>query len=296
MKGTQFVKDFFNQIKNLSQPKLKIYKSFFEMFIENLKPYDQGIIFDGFAGQGVYRDESNQINSDIIDVGSPILAMIAGIEYLNEQKRAHLRFIFIEKEFKSFKILCENIAQCFFHMVDGFKIVTIKSEKKAEFEIVDHNVYFNVQIYCDEFQNQIDLYNFESLEENQKLLSILDPFGYKDLGHESLYKLVGKNKEILVTLMSKWINRHKEIDTQFNSNDHNIRPIYMKLRNSKIPYMLIYVAGQSISYNAMFERFSNKSEQDFILYEWRQQPTTNYKVFYYYYYIFIISILDCKEL
>ncbi len=70
----------------------------------------------------------------------------------------------------------------------------------------------------------------------------------------------------------------------------------MKLRNSKIPYMLIYVAGQSISYNAMFERFSNKSEQDFILYEWRQQPTTNYKVFYYYYYIFIISILDCKEL
>ncbi len=330
MKGTQFVKDFFNQIKNLSQPKLKIYKSFFEMFIENLKPYDQGIIFDGFAGQGVYRDESNQINSDIIDVGSPILAMIAGIEYLNEQKRAHLRFIFIEKEFKSFKILCENIAQCFFHMVDGFKIVTIKSEKKAEFEIVDHNDYFNVQIYCDEFQNQIDLYNFESLEENQKLLSILDPFGYKDLGHESLYKLVGKNKEILVTLMSKWINRHKEIDThkesilstlrikendlkelinqndiafkfgeylqQFNSNDHNIRPIYMKLRNSKIPYMLIYVAGQSISYNAMFERFSNKSEQDFILYEWRQQPTTNYKVFYYNYYIFIISILDCKEL
>lgn len=85
---------FFKNAKQLSQPKLKIYKEYFKKFINNLRSNEEGIIFDGFAGQGKYENKEN--DQDLIDTGSPLLALQAGIEYLNKNEKCNLKFVFVE--------------------------------------------------------------------------------------------------------------------------------------------------------------------------------------------------------
>ena len=47
-------REFFQKVRELSQPKLKIYKGYIETFLNSIDEDTEAIIFDGFAGQGHY--------------------------------------------------------------------------------------------------------------------------------------------------------------------------------------------------------------------------------------------------
>jgi hypothetical protein len=54
----------------------------------------------------------------MIDIGSPILALSAGINYLNKYKRCNLKFVFVEKCYKNYRILCKNILNWVYELLD----------------------------------------------------------------------------------------------------------------------------------------------------------------------------------
>jgi len=165
----------------------------------------------------------------------------------------------------------------------------IISEKKAEIRINELkqnklNIYFSIELCNCDYKSQIN--RFKVLTEKEKLLTILDPFGYIDLSAESIVDLIGKNKEILVTLMANTINRHKHIhkdsvlktlrikeneldnldniesfsfkfgDYLSKFNVSNIKPIYFNLKNDKhmLYYSLIFVTSSEKSYSEMYRR------------------------------------------
>lgn len=50
--STILPREFFQKVRKLSQPKLKIYKGYIETFLNSIDEDTEAIIFDGFAGQG----------------------------------------------------------------------------------------------------------------------------------------------------------------------------------------------------------------------------------------------------
>lgn len=242
---------------------------------------------------GVYQNQDEQ--KDVVDVGSPLLALITGIDYLNLNDKCKFKFIFVEKDTHNYKILIKNVFQCIYTLLnDSFSVISIKSKHKVEIEIIEKlNIFFRVEIHNGEFKNHIN--RFETLASNQRLLTIADPFGYKDLAIDGINKLVGENKDLLVTFMSSAINRHKGIDTHQSSvcstlrmkkselhelndddvssalkfgdylnefNTNQIDPIYFKIKNSSNAtiYVLIFITSHLTAFSEMFHRFNeNKS-------------------------------------
>jgi three-Cys-motif partner protein len=288
---------FFKNPKQLSQPKLKIYKEYFKKFINNLRPNEEGIIFDGFAGQGKYEKKENENDQDLIDTGSPLLALQAGIEYLNKNEKCNLKFVFVEQFYTNYKILCKNVMNLIFDTLnDHFIYGLIKTENEFELKINEIknekiNIYFSIEIRNCDYIEQIN--RFDKLKDNERLLSILDPFGYIDLSFDDISKLIGQNKEILVTFMVNAISRHKNIyknsilkllrinenefkdldggpfsyATKFGNylsklnNKSNLKPIYFELKSKSnlTIYFLIFVTNSFTSYNQIYDIFEKNS-------------------------------------
>lgn len=305
-------KEFFLKVRQLSQPKLRIYQSYLKTFINNLSSHEEGIVFDGFAGQGVYKNI--EMKTDMVDLGSPLLALMPGIEYLNKYKRANLKYIFVEKNEENFKVLIMNVLQCIHALldIDTFKLISYTDRNLQKIEIIDEkNRFISVEINNGEFKDHVE--RFCEIKPNQRLLSLVDPFGYKDLDIENIESLAGKNKEILITFMAGLMKRYRQIEThqdtisnilnvdkeelvdlnteikisvQFGnrlneSNTSMIDPLYLKIKNrcNATVYVLIFITNDryaSQEMNKCFIRNSNNTDEyEFSLLLWQESNKTS---------------------
>lgn len=233
-KATEFSENI-DEVHEHNKVKQAIYRDYLNAFVNILLNSSLGvIIFDGFAGQGIYKQSENDNNISVENIGSeymgsPLLALDSCLTYLGNKKndkKYEVKLIFVEEDKINYANLCFNIQQRAETLgTDYFTMMT--SENKFTMEKTDTNVKFNLEVHNDKFENQIDnvirchkssLYN--------RLLSIVDPFGYNILSDTNMSKLVGNNKEIIVTLMARNLN-------QFNNTTQNSSNIAKVLRVSE---------------------------------------------------------------
>ena len=180
---------------------------------------------DGFAGRGSYNaDARQQLEDDLSDWGSPIIAVAKALEALNNSTQNKFQEIFSKHEFAVNFIFNEkdrdNLKYLKALVAERFGLYGWKPEEAEEMteRLEDSIVYegqvrprgdsfvrkakIRVQYFNREF-HQLDLDAIPS-----PLFSFIDPFGISSIPMDAMKKLVGADREVFLNLMVATINRN----------------------------------------------------------------------------------------
>ncbi|XP_063409223.1 uncharacterized protein LOC134692681 [Mytilus trossulus] len=233
--------DFFKEDTPHGFIKRCIYKKYLQQFIAETQ--DAGLVshvYDVFAGEGnrysndwspVYSNEGNSTNIELY--GSPVIALRVAIEYfvsakqlsnvynpcvVSEDNLEHtcelqhysIRFCFVEKNQKSFKILVDNIKLTFVFYNIAFNIEEVKKRKNTikEVEISSRNEDFPIFICIknDEFENL----DPPDLKERECMSTFIDPYGYSQIPMERVEKFIGPRKSAFINFMYNFVHRFRK--------------------------------------------------------------------------------------
>lgn len=190
------------------------------------------LIYDGFAGAGVYGDK---LSDDIAKYGSPLIAMHVSIQYfIRKNKTSHsflpclpqyisysvvhrnrqmekyrIQLYLVEKEKKYFKGLVKNVIIVF----SSYKINCIKITRSPDcVEIFsdDDSISLACRISCKIFE-YVDP---PVVSASDRLVSFIDPFGFTQIPMSHVQKFVGLRKEIFINFMSQFVNRFLDVNEQ----------------------------------------------------------------------------------
>lgn len=294
-KATEFFENIDEKHEH-SKAKHWIYRRYLDAFVHIIHySGNRVIIFDGFAGQGIYKkdkSDSDQTETEKDYHGSPLLALESCLTYLHNKKKCNCVLIFVEENEINYEELVKNIK----NTVEKTEEISDSNfaDEDGKFSIKKNttDIKFYLEVNNDKFENHIDnVLKYQS--DKSRLLSIVDPFGYKVLSNPNIPKLVGVNKEIIVTLMVKQMNQYKnsakhlenisnalrvdeeelknikselDIAIMFGENlkKSSINPIYFKIKNIKncTSFMLVFISNNKKGFYEMKKTFYYKSNNN----------------------------------
>lgn len=190
------------------------------------------IIYDGFAGAGVY---SNAWDEDIAKYGSPLIAIRVSIEHFITKGKLINRFnprvsievgpndgvadyrmtnysirvYLVEGNISNFNKLVKNVGIIF----DLYAIKFIRKKRSTdcvEIFSADDSISISCRVSHEKFENVDPPHIFAS----DRLVAFIDPFGYKHIPMSHVSKFVGLRKEIYINYMSQFVNRFFNVDEE----------------------------------------------------------------------------------
>lgn len=235
--------DFFANDTPHGYVKRFMWKRYLQSFVAKTQQKEKyhTLIYDGFAGAGVYSDEWHD---DIAKYGSPLIALRVSINYFiknnqnckglrfeptqddNEQfvadnqslqiKNCMIQVYLVEKDETNFKKLAKNVGLMF----RSYKIPFIRrphsscSSKYIEIISEDVNVSLGCCLKCDDFEKV----GPPAMVDKDRLVALIDPFGYTQIPMSHVQKFVGSGKEVFINFMSKFVNRFFDVQGEQMQN------------------------------------------------------------------------------
>lgn len=183
------------------------------------------LIYDGFAGAGLYPDSHNE-PLDIANYGSPIIALRVSIQRFIKVLKLHNRFIpcfqnpvleytVNNRQMGDCKVQiylveanksnCDELVQNVQMVFRSYQIHYIVIHFPAYLEVLS-NVDW-IPVGCRIYHNIFENVDPPTVTERDRLVTFIDPFGYTQTPMYHVEKFLGSRKEIFINFMSPYVNR-----------------------------------------------------------------------------------------
>lgn len=223
--------DFFQHDTPHGYVKRFIWKRYLQAFVAKTQNAGyKSLIYDGFAGAGLY---SESLHTDIASLGSPLIAIHVSIEYLIKKQNTicpylqniddfrinpplhrqmhdySIQVYLVEANITNFQRLVENVQRAFNSYGIRF---TIKPYYPLYVEVLSVND--SISVACRISHNIFQYVNPPILNGGDRLVSLIDPFGYTHIPMSHVEKFVGPGKEIFINFMSQFVNRFFDVNNE----------------------------------------------------------------------------------